>query len=236
MLIIAEIGLNHNGDINLAKCLAKEAKNCGADIAKFQFFDASQYFTPEFEWYDACMKARLSFEQAAQIKRFCDDIDIEFLASVFDLTGVEWAEKLKMRRYKIPSRAINQKDLIKAVCDTGKDIIVALGMWDKKEFPKIITKGKVDFLYCVAKYPAMPEDLELSKIDFSKYSGFSDHTIGIDAALVAAAKGAKIIEKHFTLSKEMYGPDHAGSMDPGELRELVRISRKFEKLFQAEKK
>jgi len=229
MLIIAEIGLNHNGNLDIAKCLVKEAKDCGADIAKFQFFDVSEYFSPDFKWYEACMKARLSFEQAAEIKRFCDKTGIEFLASVFNLTGVEWAERLKMKRYKIASRTINREDIIDAACCTGKDIIVSLGMWNKKQFPKIKTKGKVDFLYCISKYPTMPKDLKFNEVDFSKYAGFSDHTIGIDAASVAIARGAKIIEKHFTLSKKMYGPDHAGSMEPSELCEIVKVARRYEK-------
>ena len=233
MLIIAEIGLNHNGNLDIAKCLVQEAKDCGADIAKFQFFDASEYFTPDFQWYEACIKARLNFEQFAEIKKFCDKIGIEFSASIFNLEGIAWAEKLKMKRYKIASRVIKRTDLIEAVCRTGKDIIVSLGMWDEKQFPKIDTKGKVDFLYCIAKYPTLPEDLNFSDVDFNKYSGFSDHTIGIDAALVAVARGAKIIEKHFTLSKKMYGPDHSGSMEPAELREIVKVARKYEKTLKA---
>ena len=93
----------------------------------------------------------------------------------------------------------------------------------------IKSKGKVDFLYCVAKYPTMPEDVNFDKIDFKdKYSGFSDHTIGMNAPLIAVARGAKILEKHFTLSKKMHGPDHQGSMEPNELRQLVKSAREFE--------
>jgi len=233
-LIIAEIGLNHNGNMDIAKSLIDEAHSAGADIAKFQFFDISEYFGPEFEWYDACMNARLNFDKASKLADYCDKVGIEFMSSVFNLEGVEWAKKLEMKRYKIASRCIKQKDLLEKVCETGKDMIVSLGMWDNANpnapLPTHIhSKGKLDYLYCVAKYPTLPEDIEFSKIDFkSKYSGFSDHTIGMNAALVAIARGAKIIEKHFTLSKKMHGPDHAGSMEPVELRQLVESARQFE--------
>ena len=233
-LIIAEIGLNHNGNMDIAKSLIDEAYSAGADIAKFQFFDISEYFGPEFEWYDECMNARLDFEKASMLSDYCDKVGIEFMSSVFNLEGVEWAKKLEMKRYKIASRCINQNDLLEKVSETGKDMIVSLGMWnnanpDSPLPTHINSKGKIDYLYCVAKYPTLPEDIEFNKIDFkSKYSGFSDHTIGMNAALVAIARGAKIIEKHFTLSKKMHGPDHAGSMEPVELRQLVESARQFE--------
>ena len=233
MLIIAEIGLNHNGDMNMAKCLIEEAKDAGADVAKFQFFDASKYFSPDFEWFEACMKARLSLDQASGLKKHCDNVGIEFLVSAFDVQGVEWAEKLGVKRHKIASRCIKQKDLVDAMCKTGKDIIVSLGMWDKPEFPEINTNAKVDFLYCVAKYPTMPKDLEFDKVDFRKYAGFSDHTIGINAACIAIARGAKIIEKHFTLSKKLYGPDHSGSMEVHELHQIVKRSKEYKKILDS---
>jgi|TARA_R100000995_G_C3479482_1_gene122994 sialic acid synthase SpsE len=232
--IIAEIGLNHNGNMEMAKCLIDEAHRAGADIAKFQFFDISEYFGPEFEWYEECMKARIDYDKAEMLRDYCDKVGIEFMSSVFNLQGVEWAEKLGMKRYKIASRCIGQQDLFDAVGETGKDMIVSLGMWHDANptapLPTHIkSKGKVDFLYCVAKYPTMPEDVDFDKIDFKdKYSGFSDHTIGMNAPLIAVARGAKILEKHFTLSKKMHGPDHQGSMEPNELRQLVKSAREFE--------
>lgn len=232
MLIIAEIGLNHNGNMDIAKCLIEEAKKCGADVAKFQIFDPREYFSPEFEWFDSCMKAMFDYDQVKQLKEYCDRIGIEYMASVFNLEGVQWCEKLNMKRYKIASRVITKTEIIEAVCHTGKDIIVSLGMWDGKEFPEIETKGHVDYLYCVSNYPTMPEDIHFEKIDFNKYSGFSDHTIGIDAATIAMARGGRIIEKHFTLSKKMFGPDHSGSMEPAELKELVNIARRFERFLK----
>jgi len=226
--VIAEIGMNHNGNMDLAKCLIDEAKAIGADVAKFQFFDISEYMPTSFEWYDWAMNARLTYDDAAVLKDYCDRVGIEFLASVFNLEGVEWAKRLGMQRYKIPSRAIRQQDLIDALVDTGKEIIASLGMWGEDEFPVIESPVPVKFLYCVSKYPTLPADLEFEKIDFGRYAGFSDHTIGIDAAIVAISRGAKIIEKHFTLSKQMYGADHAGSAVPEELRQVVDFARRTE--------
>jgi sialic acid synthase SpsE len=226
------MGLYHHGNMDVARCLVDEAKAAGADIAKFQFFDISQYYGPEFEWYEACMKARLTFEQAAMLKEYCDRAGIEFMASVFNLQGVEWAERLGMKRYKIASRCIYQQDLLEAVVATGKDMIVSLGMWEGEDFPEIRSRGRIDFLYCVSKYPTMPEEVHFEGVDFAKYSGYSDHTIGLDAALIAIARGARIIEKHFTLCRLMHGPDHRMSMEPAELRELVRRARLWGKFLK----
>jgi N-acetylneuraminate synthase/N,N'-diacetyllegionaminate synthase len=96
-------------------------------------------------------------------------------------------------------------------------MLVSLGMWDEQEFPRVESAGPVEFLYCVSKYPTLLTDLAFLQVDFRRYSGFSDHTIGINAALIALARGARVLEKHFTLDKSMHGPDHAGSMTPDEL-------------------
>ena len=100
-------------------------------------------------------------------------------------------------------------------------------MWNKEEFPEINSNGKISFLYCVSKYPTQLNDLNFSNIDFSKYDGFSDHTIGLNASMIAFARGAKIIEKHLTLDKKMFGPDHEGSITPDELKILVDFKNDF---------
>ena len=228
MLIIAEIGQNHNGDMKIAKELISVAKERGADIAKFQLYDVDSIFPPTFEWYKEAKEAQLTKEQVVELAGWCQKFGIEFMSSVFDTERVEWCQGIGMKRYKIASRSIYDKELISAITKTGKDIIASLGMYKEKEFPQIKTTGKVDFLYCVAKYPTAPEELNFLKVDFDKYSGFSDHTIGIEAALVAMARGARIIEKHFTLDKKMHGPDHCVSMEPEGLSQIVEFSRKFE--------
>ena len=230
MLIIAEIGQNHNGDMEIARKLISAAKEGGADIAKFQLYDVDSIFLPTFEWYKEAKQAQLTRAQVQELADFCKKVDIEFMASVFDTDRVQWCQDIGMKRYKIASRSIYDRQLIDAITDTGKDMIVSLGMYEGKDFPRIDTGGRVDFLYCIAEYPTAPEDLNFLEVDFSKYSGFSDHTIGIEAALVAMARGARIIEKHFTLDKKMRGPDHLTSMEPDELRQMIDFSKKFERI------
>lgn len=230
MLIIAEIGQNHNGSMNTAGKLIHLAKESGADVAKFQLYDVDKIFTLDFEWYKEGKEAQLNKEQVFYLANECNKVGIEFMASVFDLERLDWAEEIGMKRYKIASRSVYDKELIDAVALTGKDMIVSLGFWKEKEFPVIKTSGKVDFLYCKSKYPTTLKELNFLSVDFSKYSGFSDHTIGIEASVVAMARGARIIEKHFTLGKNMHGPDHAASMEVDELEQLVKYARKIENI------
>ena len=226
MLIIAEIGQNHNGDMAMARDLITAAKEAGADIAKFQLFDVESVFPHGDKKNPERKKAQLNREQLQELADFCTKTDIEFMASVFDTERVKWCQDIGMKRYKIASRSIYDKQLIDAITGTGKDIIASLGRYHEKGFPVINTSGKVDFLYCVAKYPTYPEDLDFLNIDFNKFSGFSDHTIGIEASLIAMARGARIIEKHFTLDKNLPGPNHTHSIEPYELKQLVEFSRK----------
>ena len=227
-LIIAEIGHNHNGDMDIARDLIRQAYLSGADIAKFQLYDTAKIVEPDFEWYWDLKRGELTRKQWGEIVGECRNVGIEFMASVFDVERVEWCEEADMARYKIASRSIYNKELLDAVADTGKDMVVSLGMYNELDFPLINTMGKVDFLYCVAKYPTLPEDIHFP--DFEKYSGFSDHTIGIEASVMAMARGAGIIEKHLTLDKQMEGADHAGSMEPQELAQLARFSYRFREL------
>ena len=227
-LIICELGHNHNGDMKMMAEMIDTAKDCGADIAKFQLYEISKILPPDHKWYWDLERGQLSREQWLEVVDLCKQAGIEFLASVFDVERVAWCEEVGVNRYKIASRSIYEKELIDAVISTGKPIIASLGMYHEPEFPSF----KADFLYCVAKYPTLPEDINFNSVDFKKYAGFSDHTLGIEAALVAMARGARIIEKHFTLDKTMDGADHSGSMTPDELRSLVEYSKKFEALLR----
>lgn len=224
MEIIAEIGQNHNGDMDVARRLIAAAKEAGASAAKFQVYDARALFPKEGnDWYEYNCRTELSRADVEMLAEECARQDIEFVASVFDVERVKWLDAVGMKRFKIASRSIQDRALIEAVAGTGKRVIVALGFWNEAEFPVIDAPGGVDFLYCVSKYPTPLEDLHLGSIDFDRYAGFSDHTIGIEAPMAALARGARIIEKHFTLDKAMHGPDHAGSMTPGELADLSRF-------------
>ena len=219
MEIIAEIGQNHNGDLELACELIKKAKICGADVAKFQLYDAKNLFPKEGnEWYEYNCKTELSFEDVEMLDRVCKEEGIEFMASVFDIKRISWLEDLNVKRYKIASRSIHEENLINAVIETGKPVLISLGMWKQESFPSY--SGNISYLYCISKYPTPLNELDFSKIDFSSYAGFSDHTEGVVAPITALARGAKIIEKHFTIDKTMHGPDHSGSMTPEELTEI----------------
>ncbi|WP_412557506.1 N-acetylneuraminate synthase family protein [Thalassospira sp. MIT1370] len=224
--IIAEIGQNHNGDMDLAVELIRTAAKAGAEVAKFQLYDAKSLFPTKEqgnEWYDYNCATELSFEQVCRLKDVCDEVGVEFMASPFDVERVEWLEKLGVKRYKVASRSIRNSDLINAIVATGKPIISSLGLWAEPNFPKIGSTGQTRFLYCVAKYPTPLSDLNFSEVQFSDngFAGFSDHTIGVTAPIVAISRGAKIVEKHFTLDPKMTGPDHLGSMTPDELQRLV---------------
>lgn len=223
MEIIAEIGQNHNGDIDLALQLIREAKKNGADVAKFQLFDAKALFPTKEqgnEWFDYNCKTEITKPQLARIVEECKKNDIEFMTSVFDIERIAWCEEVGMKRYKVASRSIRDHKMIEAIAATGKPMLASLGQWHEKEFPKIQAKGGVEYLYCISKYPTELKDLKLAQVDFSRYGGFSDHTLGLTAPMAAFARGAKIVEKHFTLDKNMYGPDHQGSMTPAELKAL----------------
>lgn len=221
MEIIAEIGQNHNGDMNLALELIHAAKENGADVAKFQLYDAVSLFPKDNnEWYEYNCKTELSRDQIELLSSECEKVGIEFMSSVFDIERIKWLEDLNVKRYKVASRSIHDDQLIKELCKTKKPLIISLGMWKEDVFPQIQSEADVAFLHCIAQYPASLEDISFGTVSFDKYAGFSDHTLGISAAVVAFSRGAKIVEKHFTLDKKMYGPDHCCSMSPDELKAL----------------
>ncbi len=220
MEIIAEIGQNFNGDINLAIQLILKAKESGADVAKFQLYNAKELFSKNNNpWYEYNCKTEITYNNVKILKQVCDDNDIEFMASAFDIERVDWLESIGVKRHKLASRSINNDVLINKVLQTNKQTLVSLGMWKDAEFPEINSKN-IKFLHCISKYPTPLKDVNLDQINFEKYFGFSDHTVGITASCAALSRGAKIIEKHFTLDKEMFGPDHVCSMSPNELLQL----------------
>jgi len=226
ILCIAEIGHNHNGNIRLAKKMIWEAKACGADIAKFQLYDIDKIKKPYQSRYFELGVAQLDFDQAQELMNECKKADIEFMASAFDVQRVKWLDKAGVERFKIASRSIYDKELIKAIEKTGRPIIASLGAWKEDESPKI--KGRVDYLYCVSEYPAYITN-EQFPTTFNGYAGFSDHTIGCYWAREAIKRGAKIIEKHFTLSKTLPGHNQKGSAEPWELKDLVTYARQYER-------
>lgn len=234
MVIIAEIGINHNGNINLAHELIRQAKVCGANIVKFQFYDPNKIFGPKGTYpdkknYEFALTVEFGLDEAKKLKKWCDEEGIEFMASVFDIERFEWMEALGVKRHKIASRALQDRELCKKIIDTQKETFVSLGFWEPKEAP--YKNKNFRYLYCVPKYPCDFKDLHLPEsFSGSIYQGFSDHSIGIAASLVAVGRGAKIIEKHFTLNKGLAGPDHICSVTPEELRILTVSAREMERI------
>jgi sialic acid synthase SpsE len=234
MIIIAEIGINHNGSLHLAHELIRQARLAGGDIAKFQFYDPYKIFGPKGshpndEALRQALTVQFGRDDAARLKGWCDEEGIEFMASIFDLERFEWVEALGVRRHKIASRALQNEELCRAVLATGKEVFVSLGFWDRPDPPFDAPQAR--YLYCVPKYPCEYRDLSLpASFDDSIFDGFSDHTIGIEAMLVAVGRGARVLEKHFTLNKWLPGPDHICSATPGELADLCRYARLMEKV------
>ena len=143
------------------------------------------------------------------------------MASVFDTERIQWLEEVKVKRYKIASRSIHDRDLINALVKTNKPLIASLGYWKDECLPNIKSNAIVKFLYCISEYPTEISKINFNTIDFEKkYDGFSDHTNDIHTSMVAFARKAKIVERHLTLDKKMYGPDHACSMNIEELSKL----------------
>lgn len=227
--LIAEIGQNHNGDIELARRMIREAKLAGANVAKFQLFEARALFNNEGNpWFEYNLSTEISRQDLKILREECEEVDIEFMASAFDVERVGWLELEGVKRHKLASRSIEDKVLIDAMVETGKPIIASLGHWKEPKLPDFGAEGQVEYLYCVSRYPAVSSDFEFSTTDFSALSGFSDHSEGLSASKIAIARGARIIEKHFTLDKSSFGPDHGGSMTPAELRELSEFGKFFQ--------
>ena len=221
----AECGHNHNGNMKLARLMIREAKSCGADVVKFQLYDTDKIKKFYQSRYAELKFAELTFEDVKDLKDFCDSLKIEFMASAFDEERVGWLEEIGVKRHKIASRSIYDGDLIEAMEKTGKPIIASLGDWEN-DWPPFIKNA--EYLYCVAEYPALITEKIFPK-DFTKYAGFSDHTIGIEWAKEAVERGAKIIEKHFTLDKRLPGHNQEGSCDPTELKNLIQFIKQYER-------
>ena len=236
--IISEIGINHNGNLGIAKELILQSKNAGADVAKFQLYDPEKLLDErqfsKDDW-DAIVNSKLDFSEVRELKNLCDQINIEFLASAFDEERLTWLEDLNVKRHKIASRSLYNKKYVKAVIETKKPLIASFGYYDPNKENYIDTMNRLDWnnypesislLYCISDYPTRLEDLNFNFMMIGGshlYDGFSDHTIGITASCVAMTLGAKIIEKHFTYDKNAIGPDHKCSMDFKELKALCKF-------------
>jgi sialic acid synthase SpsE len=224
--VIAEIGHNHMGYMRHAKLLIEEAKACGADVAKFQAYNTDKIKKPWESRYFELKLSEHTKEEFAELKEHCDKVGIEFMASAFDVEHLEWLEELGVKRHKLASRSIKDRELIDAMEKTGKPIIASLGKWKEPYLPEI---KNAEFLFCVSEYPTYMTASQFPAEFGEPYAGFSDHTIGMYWAREAVKRGATIIEKHFTLSKDLPGHDQKGSADPTELKDFVIYARQHER-------
>ncbi len=260
-LIIAEAGVNHNGSLKLAKRLVLKAREAGADVVKFQTFvpenmvvesaDMAEYqkanIGKEESQLEMLRKLTLKFDEFIELKGYCESIGIQFLSTPFDGESIEFLNTLDIPFWKIPSGEVTNTPYLKAIAKTHKPVVMSTGMCDLDEIGfalKILRENGADeisLLHCNTQYPTPYEDVNLRAMDtlretFGLKVGYSDHTIGIEIPIAAVARGAAVIEKHFTLDREMAGPDHKASLEPKELGNMVRAIRNIERALGTEKK
>lgn len=209
-MIIAEIGQNFLGSIPLAKYMIKLAKDNGADLVKFQLYDTDKLYKKDTELYKQAREAELSCDQAKGLFSYGNKVGIEVFFSVFDIERVEWCKQIDVRDYKIAYSQRNNKELINS-------LPMQVGIIISTDTP--LVDWNRQYMYCVPKYPADIKDIDFKKM--RQFVGFSDHTIGLDVAKIAMARGVKIIEKHFCINHSI-GVDAPWSMNVSELRELKR--------------
>lgn len=252
--IVAEIGANHNGDIELAKKTIDAAKECGVDAVKFQTYTAKELisdldrlvtmgpegnqFTERIE--DMFDKITLKREMHKEVFDYARSVGLEVFSTPFSLDGIDFLQQLDVNCFKVAASDVDYLDLLEKLAKTSKPVMLSLGKCTMGEADMAISTlenngcDKLVIMHCVSQYPSKIEDMNLNVITSLKtlYNdhiiGFSDHSLGITAALGAVVLGARVIEKHFTLDKSLPGPDHWFSMDPLEMKSLVSEVRNIE--------
>ena len=252
--IIAEAGVNHNGSMELAKKLIDAAAKAGADYVKFQTFKPEKLVarsagTAEYQkknlhsdesQLEMLNKLALTQEDFRELKRYCEERNIGFLSTPFDLDSLAFLDSLGMDFWKIPSGEITNLPYLEAIAQTDRPVVLSTGMADLAEVEdamKVLTKQKpreITILQCNTEYPTPYEDVNLRAMQTMKEVfhvpvGYSDHTKGIAIPLAAVGAGAQVIEKHFTLDRTLPGPDHVASLEPDELQAMVEGIRQIEK-------
>lgn len=256
VFIIAEAGINHNGSVEIAKRLVDAAVRAGADAVKFQTFKAESLISknaPKAEYQKKnTNKAETQFEMIKRLEldknahreliKYCKQKGITFLSSPFDLPSIDLLNGLGLRIFKIPSGEITNFPYLRKIGALNKKVIISTGMANLAEIKEALDilisagtkKQDIVVLHCNTAYPAAIGDVNLKAIltikeAFKVKVGYSDHTLGIEIPIAAVALGAQVLEKHFSLSKNMTGPDHKASLEPHELKALVKAIRNIEK-------
>ena len=257
VLIIAEAGVNHNGSIDTAKKLIDEAKNAGADYVKFQTFKAANLVTKvakkaeyqiantsdsgEDNQFQMLKALELSLDDHLELISYCKEKNIKFLSTAFDLESIDLLSNLNIDLFKIPSGEITNLPYLKKIGKSGKKVILSTGMCTLEDIESAIAvlvaqgvnRSELVVLHCNTEYPTPFEDVNLRAMKSIESQlgvaiGYSDHTPGIEVPIAAVALGAIVIEKHFTLDRNMPGPDHKASLEPAELKQMVSAIRNIE--------
>lgn len=253
VFVIAEAGVNHNGDLAMALRLCDAARDAGADAVKFQTFRAEDLVVPgaptagyqkkqtgEDDQFAMLRKLELSREQHERIRDHCNAIGIEFFSTPFSVQAVDMLVALGVKRIKMPSGELTHRALIEHACATGLPVLLSTGMATLAEVQQALAwargvRGSLDgvaVLHCTSAYPACDDALNLRAITAMREAlrlpiGYSDHSLGIEASLAAVALGATVIEKHLTLDRQLPGPDHAASLEPQEFGLMVTGIRRI---------
>jgi N,N'-diacetyllegionaminate synthase len=252
--IIAEIGVNHNGSLNIAKVLIDVAKKSGANAVKFQAYSTNRLVSekaPLAKYQSSgndtsqnqmLAKYEFSIDQFKQLKEYCSKVEIDFLLSFFDEHTLKEFNNFNLKTIKIPSGEITNFFLLYELAKLKVDLIMSTGMATDNEIEAALSilshhsvKRNISLLHCVSEYPVPDNEVNLRSISklkdlFSLNVGFSDHSEGIEVAPLAVAAGATIIEKHITLSNELEGPDHKASLEPNMFANMVQKIRGVEKI------
>lgn len=251
--IIAEAGVNHNGSLEVACRMIDAAKEAGADCVKFQTFKADKLvshgapkadyqknITGEGSQSDMLKKLELTDADFRYLKSYSDRVGISFLSTPFDFESIDFLNSIDMPFWKIPSGEVTNLPYLIMLAKTGKPIVMSTGMCEMNEIETAVNillkngAGKITLLHCNTEYPTPFDDVNLKAMltmreKFGLDVGYSDHTKGIEVPIAAAALGAEVIEKHFTLDRSMEGPDHKASLEPHELAAMVSGIRNIEK-------
>lgn len=257
-LIIAEAGVNHNGSIDIARQLVDKAVEAGVDIIKFQTFKSEKLVSKSARQAEyqkknigtksddsqlsMLKKLELSEQDHVELMAYCKQKGIKFFSTAFDMDSIDYLHSLNMGLWKIPSGEITNYPYIKKIAQYGEPVILSTGMCEMDDISAAVSvllkygvkREQITILHCNTEYPTLYEDVNLRamntiKDEFNVNVGYSDHTKGIEVPIAAVALGASVIEKHFTLDRNMEGPDHKASLEPDELKAMVNAIRNIEK-------